>query len=140
MEYEDVEEPCCGNCAKLTECFGVDIDIEDPYENLLDYCLAYQEIKNEDNRIEMNKRKELLIEALDKDKKSCLSGELRPILRYRRSNYDSVKGYSWIDFYLNDSSVPLFCTKTYKEDWHAFSEGILDEMQKVAMKWKTMNS
>lgn len=68
MEYEDVEEPCCGNCAKLTECFGVDVDIEDPYENLLDYCLAYQEIKNEDNRIEMNKRKELLIEALDKDK------------------------------------------------------------------------
>lgn len=59
---------------------------------------------------------------------------------YRRSNYDSVKGYSWIDFYLNDSPVPLFCTKTYKEDWHAFSEGILDEMQKVAMKWKTMNS
>lgn len=45
MEYEDVEEPCCGNCAKLTECFGVDVDIEDPYENLLDYCLAYQEIK-----------------------------------------------------------------------------------------------
>lgn len=32
MEYEDVEEPCCGNCAKLTECFGVDVDIEDPYE------------------------------------------------------------------------------------------------------------
>lgn len=53
---------------------------------------------------------------------------------------DSVKGYSWIDFYLNDSPVPLFCTKTYQDDWRAFSEGILDEMQKVAMKWKTMNS
>ena len=49
-------------------------------------------------------------------------------------------GYSWIDFYLKDSRVPLFCTKTYKEDWHAFSEGILDEMQKVARKWKTMTS
>ncbi|MCS2403797.1 hypothetical protein INE81_03373 [Bacteroides salyersiae] len=88
----------------------------------------------------MNKRKALLISALDKEKKSYLSGELRPILRYRRSNYDSVRGYSWIDFYLNDSPIPLFCARTYKEDWREFSEKILDEMQKVAMKWKIMNS
>ncbi len=88
----------------------------------------------------MSKRKELLIEALDKDKESYLSGELRPILRYRRNNYDSVKGYSWIDFYLNDSPVPLFCTKTYQADWQAFSERILDEMQKVAIEWKKLNS
>lgn len=87
----------------------------------------------------MNKRKELLIKALDKDRVSYLSGELRPILRYSRNNYDSVKGYSWIDFYLNDSPIPLFCTKTYKPDWRTFSEKILDEMQKVAIEWKKLN-
>lgn len=43
------EESCCKNCAKLTECFGYDIDWEDPYEELLDHCSEYQEIKNENN-------------------------------------------------------------------------------------------
>lgn len=42
----------------------------------------------------MNKRKELLIEALDKDKKSYLSGELRPILNRKESNM-KVGEYSY---------------------------------------------
>ena len=84
----------------------------------------------------MSKRKELLIKALEKDKQAYISGELSPILRYRKCKYDSVKGYSWIDFYLNDSPVPLFDTKTRQEDWHVFAENILDEMQKVAIEWK----
>lgn len=88
----------------------------------------------------MSKRKELLIKALEKDKEAYISGELSPILRYRRSNYDSVKGYSWIDFYLNDSPIPLFDTKTRQADWHAFAENILDEMQKVAIEWKRLTS
>ncbi len=87
----------------------------------------------------MSERNKLLIKALDKDKEDYLSGKKRPILRYVRNNYDSV-GYKWIDFYLNDSPIPLFDTKTREEDWHAFAEKILDEMQKVALDWKKQNT
>ena len=47
--YEDVKEPCCGNCAKLRECYGFDVDLEDPYEYQLDCCSEYQdeEINND---------------------------------------------------------------------------------------------
>lgn len=88
---------------------------------------------------DMSERNKLLIKALDKDKEDYLSGKKRPILRYVRNNYDSV-GYKWIDFYLNDSPIPLFDTKTREEDWHAFAEKILDEMQKVALDWKKQNT
>lgn len=87
----------------------------------------------------MSKRKELLIKALDKDREAYLSGELKPILRYRKNNYDSVKGYSWIDFYLNDSPIPLFDAKTYQFYWVPFAEKIMDEMQKVAIDWRNRN-
>ena len=88
----------------------------------------------------MSKRRKLLIDALNKDKDAYLSGRIRPILRYRKSKYDSVRGYSWIDFYLNESPVPLFCAKTLQFEWYSFAEKILDEMQKVAIQWRNENA
>lgn len=87
----------------------------------------------------MIKRSEMLIRALEAFKDDYLSGKKTPILKYKKSEFDGMSGYIFVEFYFNESYTPFFTAKTHQCDWKAFAEKILDDMQKVAVKWLNDN-